>query len=284
MNRGLWTATACWSNSCNLMTQIADLLGETEDKAYYEGLKGEINDAYADRFLQPDGRMKALKGPMSRYALGKEKEFQSGYVLPVAFDMLQPKMKQAALDNLVRMVEAGDYRIRTGFPSTPFILFALADNDRADVAFQMLMNESCPSWLHEVKAGGTTIWERWDALREDGTCNTGSDDGTNGMTSFNHYASGAVGEFLYRRIAGLEPIEPGYRCFAVKPLVGGGLTHATATLHTPYGKAASAWRMENGRFTIAVTVPVSTQCPLTLPDGSTHTLGSGQYQFACAMA
>ena len=108
-------------------------------------------------------------------------------------------------------------------------------------------------------------------------------DGTGGMISYNHYAAGAVGDFLYRRIAGLEATAPGYRSFAVKPVLGGGLTAACASVETPYGKAASDWKIEDGTFTLNVTVPVNTDCTVTLPDGTVKTAGSGTYTYTCAV-
>ncbi|MCD7761151.1 MAG: alpha-L-rhamnosidase, partial [Clostridiales bacterium] len=208
-------------------------------------------------------------------------EFQTAYVLPIYLNMFPDKATQdKATENLVALVEKNDYCIGTGFPGTPYILFALADNGRADVAYKMLMNTKCPSWLYEVKMGATTIWERWDGLDENGQCPIG-DDGTDMMISYNHYASGAVGDFLYRRVAGIENTEAGYKSFRVKPLVGGGLTWAKGSVRTPYGVAASEWKLEKGVFTVAVTVPVGTTCQLVLPDGTEKTLGSGSYTCSC---
>ena len=282
MNRGVWTATACWANSCHIMAQIATLLGEQADAVHYTDLKKEIDRAYAKRFLDENGKMKKLPGLFSRNAQRFGTEFQSGYVLPIAFDMLDAPAKKQACEHLLRLVREGDYHIRTGFPGTPFILFALADNGYAEDAYKMLLTDTCPSWLYEAKVG-TTIWERWDALREDGSCNTGKDDGTNGMTSFNHYASGAVGNFLYRRIAGIEPAAGGYRRFAVKPVLGGGLSRATGTVQSPYGAITSDWALADGVFTISVTVPISTRCTLTLPNGAEEELGSGQWTRTCTL-
>ena len=159
------------------------------------------------------------------------------------------------------------------------MLFALADNGYLEDAFQMLLNDTAPSWLYEVKAGGTTIWERWDALREDGTCNTGETDGTGGMVSFNHYASGAVGDFLYRRIAGIEPHEGGYKTFQIAPVLGGGITWAKGSVMTAYGRIKSSWRLREDRFIIEVEIPVGTTCHLILPGGDKKVLGSGTYSF-----
>lgn len=277
MNRGLWTATACWSHSCDLMAQIAGLLHREEDREYYTQLKQDIDRAYAKRFLEEDGRMKKLSDPFARSAQKNGTEFQSGYVLPLAFRMLEGQKKEGALKALLQLVKKADYHIGTGFPGTPFILFTLADNGRVEEAYRMLLQEECPSWLYEVKAGGTTIWERWDALRSDGTCNTGNEDGTGGMTSFNHYASGAVGAFLYSRIAGIEALQPGYRHFRIRPVPGGGLTAAKGTLESPYGRIVSDWQMDGRQFRIHIEVPACTTCTLELPDGSRREYGSGSY-------
>ena len=140
----------------------------------------------------------------------------------------------------------------------------------------MLFNEKCPSWLYEVKQGATTIWERWDGLDEKGECPIG-DDGTDMMISYNHYASGAVGDFMYRRIAGIEMTEPGYRSFRIKPVMTEQISSAKGSVETPYGEIVSDWKIENGRFTIQVHVPVGTTCSLELPDGSVEQLASGSY-------
>ena len=263
--RAKWTATASLKNMCSLVSRIADILGEKEDKARYAALADRVSEAYCA--VLTDGNGKMLE------------EFQTAYVLPLYLDMFpDEKTRQKAADHLAALVEKAGYCIGTGFPGTPYILFALADNGHADTAFRMLMNTKCPSWLYEVRAGGTTIWERWDGLDEKGHCPIG-DDGTGGMISFNHYASGAVGAFLYQRLAGLEPLEAGYRRFRVKPLPGGGVTSARAKVLTPYGEAESAWEIKGNTFELSVRVPVGSICVVTLPDGQSRTVGSGSYHF-----
>lgn len=126
--------------------------------------------------------------------------------------------------------------------------------------------------------GATTLWERWDGLDERGQCPIG-DDGTDKMISYNHYAAGAVGDFLYRRVAGIEPLEAGYRRFAVKPLIGGGLTSARAWVETPYGRAGVSWETGEDGLRVEVTVPVGTQCELTLPDGERIIYTSGRHAY-----
>ena len=267
--RSRWTATASLAHTSGLLSKIAGLLGKKEDEKKYAAYSAKVADAYVSVFTDGKGKLK--------------NEFQTAYVLPLAFDMFPESQRANAASNLERLVKLNNYCIATGFPGTPFILFALADNGKEETAFRMLTNEMSPSWLFEVKAGGTTIWERWDALKEDGSRNTGESDGTGGMVSFNHYASGAVGDFLYKRVAGIEPLEGGYKRFRIRPLVGGGITWAKASTRTPYGKVSSSWKVEKGQFKIEVSVPVSTYCTLVLPDGSERELASGKYEFGCKL-
>ena len=263
MGRGKWTATACMANSSRILAKIADILGKEEDAQYYRKLSQETGEAYREILMKADCTVK--------------KEFQTAYVLPLYYQMLSGEDKKKTAANLARLVKKDGYHITTGFPGTPYVLFALADNGYEEEAFKMLLTDTCPSWLYEMKVGGTTIWERWDALREDGTCNTGKDDGTGGMVSFNHYASGAVGDFLYRRIAGIEATEGGYRSFRIQPLTGGNLKWAKGSVNTAYGTVSSEWKIEDGMFTIQVQVPVGTTCTLVMPGNTQKVLGSGTY-------
>ena len=267
--RSKWTATASLKNTSATVAAIAEILGKPDEAEQYRTLAARVADAYESLLTDGNGKLK--------------EEFQTAYVLPLHFGMFRAENRQKAADNLAALVRKNNYRIGTGFPGTPYILFALADHGHADDAYRMLQCTDCPSWLYEVRQGATTIWERWDGLDENGVCPIGN-DGTDSMISYNHYASGAVGDFLYRRVAGLEPIEPGYKRFAVRPIPGGNLTGASASVRTPYGVAASAWRIENGAFTLTVTVPVGTTCLVTLPDGTTETVGSGTHAFEAALA
>ena len=173
-------------------------------------------------------------------------------------------------------------KLQTGFLGTGLLLPTLSEMGDIDMAYELLFQNDYPSWLYSVDQGATTIWERWDGLDENGVCPI-SNDGTDMMISYNHYASGAVGDFLYRRVAGLEAVEPGYKVFNVKPLVGGGITWAKGSVITPYGKAASEWKVENGTFTVTIQVPVGTTCQLTLPDGTEKSFPSGRYTESCPM-
>ena len=262
--RSKWTATASLRNTSSTVARVAEILGKTAEAEQYHALAAHVSDAYESLLTNGNGKL--------------NEEFQTAYVLPLHLGMFRKDNVQKAADNLARLVTDNDYRIGTGFPGTPYILFALADHGHADEAYRMLLNDKCPSWLYEVRQGATTIWERWDGLDENGVCPIG-DDGTDIMISYNHYASGAVGDFLYRRVAGLDPSEPGYRRFSVRPLVGGGLTSARAEIRTPYGVAGSAWKLENSVFSLSVTVPLGCVCDVCLPSGKRETVLSGTYDF-----
>ena len=271
MGRGKWIATAYFANSSGILAAIADLLGETADAEKYRALRKRIVTAYRNVLTDGQGTLK--------------KEFQTAYVLPLHFGMTEGRETETMAANLSRLIDEAGGHLATGFPGTPYLLFALSDNGRVDDAYRLLMKTDAPSWLYMVVAGGTTIWERWDALRPDGTVNTAdltdeTKESNGGMVSFNHYAAGAVGDWFYRRIAGLEAIEGGYRTFRVAPVVGGGLTSARGSVETPYGRASSEWTVSGERMTLRVEVPVSTSCEVTLPDGAHHVVGSGTHEFS----
>ena len=274
--RGKWVATAFHANSCGLMADIADLLGESEDAGIYRRRREKIIRAYRKVFTDGAGRLK--------------KEFQTAYVLPLHFNMTCCDETKNMTENLVRLIREAGNHLSTGFTGTPYLLFSLSDNGRTDVAYDLLLQESCPSWLYEVKAGGTTIWERWDALRPDGTVNVADlggkktdEESSGGMVSFNHYANGAVGDWLYRRVAGIEALSGGFKSFRIAPLPGGDLTFARGSVKCPFGKIVADWKVNNNDFSITVTVPVSTVCQLVMPDGSEHILQSGVYDFSCSL-
>lgn len=252
MAKGKWVATAYFANSCGLMAKIAAVLGETQDMIFYTDLREKICQAF--RSILTDGSGNLLK------------DFQTGYVLLLYFDMEQGENRKTMAANLNRLVAEKDYHLSTGFTGTPYLLFALADNGYADTAYRVLMQDTCPSWLYCVKMGATTFWEQWNAITPDGKVRD---------PSMNHYAYGAVGDFLYRRVLGLEPLEGGCRYFRVKPVLGGGLSWAEGFTGTPYGKIQVRWDIQNGIFSVTVNVPVSTTCQLVLPSGKEFELHSG---------
>ncbi len=254
MKKGKWTATAYYANSCAIMSRVAKLLGYDKDTRYYEKLRGEICTAYLKKFTDGNGKLK--------------KEFQTGYVLPLYFNMADGQVKQNMAVNLNRLVVENGYRLSTGFTGTPYLLFALADNGYIDTAYKVLLQQERPSWLHCVKEGATTTWEEWsiDPTKE------------GNIPSYNHYAYGAVGDFLYRRVLGLEATEGGYKRFTVKPVLGGGLTYAKGGTKTPYGEIKVDWKIASGTFEIELQVPDGSLCKLIMPSGKEYEYAGGRYK------
>ncbi|MFG0459347.1 alpha-L-rhamnosidase C-terminal domain-containing protein [Pseudomonas sp. yb_1] len=174
-----------------------------------------------------------------------------------------------AARRLRELVIAGGYRIGTGFVGTPIISQALSSTGSLDVAYRQLQERGCPSWLYPIDQGATTIWERWDSQLEDSTVNPGQ------MTSFNHYALGAVAHWMHTTIAGITPLAPGYRKIAFTPQPGGGLTWAKASHDSPHGRIAIEWSIKSGVLTVQTTTPVNTTAALPMPSGMSFALSPG---------
>ena len=188
-------------------------------------------------------------------------------------DEFRPRL----LDALEKNIGAHKTHLLTGFIGTPFACLTLSENGRHDLAGRLLLQEDDPSWLYEVKMGATTIWERWNSIRPDGSFNPAN------MNSLNHYAYGSIGNWLYTKLCGLEILEPGYKKFALRPQFIKGITHAELTYESVYGKIAIAWRCEGGKITVDATIPANTTAELTLPEQTEMlTLGSGSYHYEYA--
>jgi alpha-L-rhamnosidase len=160
---------------------------------------------------------------------------------------------------LAQLVEDAGCVISTGFVGTPIICDALVIAGRPDLAYRLLLQRKCPSWLYPVTMGATTSWERWDSMLPDGSINPGD------MTSFNHYALGAIADWLYRHVAGLNAEAPGFRVARISPRPGGGLESAGARHETPYGPLEVRWSAKHGGLTVDFTVPVGVTAILDLP-------------------
>jgi alpha-L-rhamnosidase len=239
-------ATAHFAYSAELTARAAELTGDTDTAAQYADLAARVRDAFAREYTTAGGRV--LSDAATVYAL----------VLQWAL-LSEPAQRQRAADRLADLVRGAAFRISTGFVGTPLMTDALTDGGHPDVAYRLLLQTGCPSWLYAVTMGATTVWERWDSMLPDGTINPGQ------MTSFNHYALGAVADWLHRRVAGLAPAEPGYRRLLVRPVPDRRLTSAAARHHTPYGEAAVGWERADGRLTLRVTVPVGVTATVHVP-------------------
>jgi len=199
---------------------------------------------------------------------------ETAYALAIAFDLLPTaEQRQRAGDRLSELIRDSGYHIRTGFVGTPIICDALCSTGHYAAAYRLLLQQECPSWLYPVTKGATTIWERWDSMLQDGSINPGE------MTSFNHYALGAVADWMHRTIGGLTPTEPGYRRMEIHPRPGGGLTHAHARHMTPYGLVESSWKIENEKFDLNIIIPANTSALVILPNGEQSEVGSGEWHW-----
>ena len=247
-------ATACAFRTAALMSQAAAVLGEHSDAAEFAALRDRIGEGFRGRYV---------RGGLI------ESDSATAYALAIAFGLLDGAVRQKAGDRLAELVRAAGHRISTGFAGTPFVSDALTATGHLDDAYALLLQPDAPSWLYAVSMGATTIWERWDSMLPDGSINPGE------MTSFNHYAFGAVADWMHRSVAGLAPLEPGYRRILVAPQPGGGLTWAEASLETPHGRAAVRWDLDGADLRVEVTVPDGAEAVLRLPGLDDETVGPG---------
>jgi alpha-L-rhamnosidase len=238
-------STAFFGWSARLVARMAAATGRTAEAASYGALADRVATAFTDRFVAADGTVGANS--------------QTGYVLALAFGLLPADRQQAAADKLAAKVAATGGHLSVGFLGVENLLPVLADHGHADTAYQILRQPDFPGWGYMLAHGATTIWERWDGIRPDGTFNDP------GMNSFNHYGLGSVGDFLYRQVGGLGPASPGYASLLVAPKPGGGLTSARAEYETPYGTAVSDWTVSGGTVTVRVTVPAGTSATVRVP-------------------
>jgi alpha-L-rhamnosidase len=239
-------ATAFYAHSTDLLQRTAAVIGKKEEAAEYAALLPKIKEAFRKEFVTASGRV--------------GENTQTAYALALQFDLLPEELRAEAARRLAAEVRTRRH-LTTGFVGTPYLCHVLSRYGHTDLAYRLLNREEYPSWLYPVKQGATTIWERWDGQKPDGSFQDA------GMNSFNHYAYGAIGEWLYRVVAGLEidPAEPGYRHVLVQPRPGGGLTSAEARLETPYGEAASGWAVAEGKATVSATVPPNAHGTVRLP-------------------
>lgn len=239
-------ATAYFARSATLVARIADELGFDEEARHYNQLAAEIRTAFCSAFMDSAGNLNAASA--------------TAQALVIAFSLAETgEQRRNAGQRLGQLVRATGYRISTGTIGTAIICDALCDAGDVDGAYRLLLQTDMPSWLYQVTMGATTIWESWDAIQPDGH--------TTG-TSLNHFALGTVVDWLHRSVAGLEPVEPGYRKMRFRPRPGGDLASASARHLTPYGIAAISWRSNDGRIEIEAEVPANTRAEVVLPDGT----------------
>jgi alpha-L-rhamnosidase len=270
-------AQCFYAYNTEIMIKTAALLGKTDDVIAYQALLERIKTAFQNEYMTASGKLIS--------------ETQTAYVLALQFDMLPENLRTQAVNRLVENIKSYDYHLTTGFLGTPFLNPVLTRFGRNDIAYKLLLQDTYPSWLYPIKAhGATTIWERWDSMKPDGAFNDPS------MTSFNHYAYGAVGDWMYRTIAGIDTKEAdgaGYKNIIIKPEIGGDLKYAKGSLQTNYGLVASSWKIENNKLVLDVEIPANTNATIEFPttkietikenktvvNSKSKTVGSGKYHF-----
>ena len=240
-------ATAYFAEDTRMMAEMAAAIGDTDDAANWMALVPKIREAFVRAYRSADGSI--YTGT------------QTAYALTLGMDMIaDPAQREQTARKFVEKLAADNDHLKTGFLGTPWLLPALSRIGRDDLAMRLLLNEDYPSWGFEIHTGATTMWERWNSIRADG--NFGPVD----MNSFNHYAYGAVGDWMFQHLGGLQALEPGYKKARIEPLVGpGGLKNARCSQKTPYGLLASEWKLADDKLTLAVTIPVNTSAEVVIP-------------------
>lgn len=238
-------ATAYFAYSTSLLARMASAIGQAEDATKYTALSAEIKRAFNTAFVAADGRVNG--------------DTQTGYALALHFDLLPEGSRGRSARLLVDAIERADGHLSTGFFGTAYLALALTANGYLDTAYQLLLNETCPSWGYWIRHGATSVWERWDGWTEEKGFHIPI------MNSFSHYALGAIGEWLIATVAGIDTEGPGFKRIVIHPRPGGGLTHARAHYDSINGRISTHWRIEGGRFCLDVTIPANTTATVFLP-------------------
>ncbi|HER09482.1 MAG TPA: alpha-L-rhamnosidase [Bacteroides sp.] len=236
-------ATAYFAYSSGIVSDVAAILGKNDEAAHYKELSEQVKHAFRDEFVTPNGRLVS--------------HTQTAYTLALAFDLLDERTEQLAARHLGNNVQQFGH-ITTGFLGTPLISLTLTGYGMNELAYLLLNRKEYPSWLYPVTMGATTIWERWDGQKPDSTFQDP------GMNSFNHYAYGAIGKWLYQVVAGIgiDPDQPGYKHVIIHPRPGGGLTWAKASHESMYGTITSGWELDGDQLTMEVEIPANTTASL----------------------
>lgn len=253
-------ASAFYGYSTRIVRDTARILNKEEDIAKYGDLYERIIADFNEEYITKTGRLVS--------------ETQTACTLALHFNLADEKYSQRILATLVKNLNNHNNHLVTGFLGTPYLNKALSENGGHDLSGKVFLKEDYPSWLYAVNMGATTIWERWDSIKSDGSFDE------SGMNSFNHYAYGSIGSWMYEYLAGIRLVEPGYRQFVIKPEPVNGITWVKYRFKCPYGMIESSWKLECGKMIVDVSIPVNTTAKLYLPDtDQIHNLGSGKYHF-----
>ena len=256
-------ATAYFAKVCREMAATAEILGNEADERAFTVLAERVRHGFRATYTTTTGRV--------------AQESATAYALAICFDLLDEDQLPTAGERLARVVRRNDHRISTGFAGTPLVAHALSRTGHLDAAYRLLLQTEMPSFLYPVLAGATTIWERWDSVRPDGTLNP------SGMTSLNHYALGAIADWMHTVIGGLQPTSPGHATMRIAPQPGGGLTHARTALDTVHGRASVHWKVDDDLVDVEVEVPEGCTATVVLPlhpEGEQVEVTGGRHHWA----
>lgn len=255
-------AQECLFDSATFAAGAARVLGKEEDAQHWQALADRAKAAFYDEYVR-DLRIKS--------------DCTAVYSLALVFDMLDDEDKTWAAARLDELVREHEFKVTTGFASTPYIVWALSENGYVEDAYKLLLEKSCPSWLYAVSMGATTIWERWDSMLPDGKINPG------GMTSFNHYAFGAVCDWIYEVVGGIRAAAPGYGRIHVEPKPGEGIDWAECALESPVGHISVSWKCVGGTFALTAEIPEGIPAEVVLPNGKVTEVTGGTHHFGCVV-
>lgn len=254
-------ASAFYAYSTDIVAKTADILGFEEDSKIYSELYHKIKEKFNEEYITKTGRMVS--------------ETQTACVLALHFDLVKEGYRNRILNALINNLGKHKNHLVTGFVGTPYLCHALSENGQQELAGKLLLQDDYPSWLYSVKMGGTTIWERWNSMLPDGSFDE------SGMNSFNHYAYGSVGDWMYQRLSGLQIVEPGYKKSRIAPEFIKGINYAKGKVETIYGTLACEWSCKDKKITVDIRVPANTTAIIKLPEREDEFLvGSGIYHYS----
>ena len=258
-------ASAFFAHSTQLVIQAGQVLGK-DVSAYrklYQNVLAAFRKAYLESILSYDLDITKTVDHLDG------KVTQTAMVLILQFDLCKEEERPIIVERLVKLIDYFGGKMATGFVGTPYILHTLSKNGRVDVAYDLLFNEDPPSWLYSVNLGATTMWEHWNGIKEDGTFWSAD------MNSFNHYAYGAIGDWLYGVVAGIQITEPGYKKVTLSPQPDQRLGYVTASVKTPYGELSSSWEYGNETVKYKFVIPEGITAHIILPGGHSQTVSGG---------
>jgi alpha-L-rhamnosidase len=244
-----------------IFSKVCAVIGLADESEDYRSIALELKAAFQHKYITPHGLLVS--------------NTQTAVSLAIRFGLYPKEKLSIAAKSISKLAIDSKFRIATGFAGTPVVCDALTATGHTNIAYRMLLEQHCPSWLYPVTMGATTIWERWDSMLPNSKVNPGS------MTSFNHYALGAVVDWLHATVGGISSVD-GWRTIIVKPHPGGDISHAEVSFEGPYGRVDCKWSVSGDRFTMQLLVPPNSKATVQLPyTGSQQTvIGSGTHSLS----